>query len=199
MTHTFLAVQCVAVLGTTHLTQTPDITVGITAPDSVTPGQTFTITFPGGSSLLPNTSNGLNITSYSNLTQTFQIKGTTFNPGSITSTGDTSVLPTAGGAAQTVTESFSLPAPDKLQFGQPGPFPAGTLTAPDVSVMATTPASGDVTLDAFQLTTQVRLDNAFERVGHVRGPDRHDHHDPGRSHEHSANGQRRSRRVGQHR
>ena len=43
-----------------------DVTVEFIAPDSVTPGQTFTVTIPGGSALLPSSSNGLTITSYSN-------------------------------------------------------------------------------------------------------------------------------------
>ena len=79
--HTFTDVPCVANVSGTLLTQTQDITIAIVGPASVNPGDTFTLTFPGGPAGLATRSNGLNITSYSNLFQVVQINGTNFNPG----------------------------------------------------------------------------------------------------------------------
>ena len=49
------------------ITQSQDVTVSIAGPDSVAPGSQFTITFPGGTAMLPTQSNGFTITSYSNI------------------------------------------------------------------------------------------------------------------------------------
>src|SRR5436305_10503762 len=157
ITHTFPAVDCLAVVNGQTLHQPTDITVSITAPDSVTPGQTFTVTFPGGSALLPNSSNGLTITQYSNLSTTFQINGTTFTSGTIVNPGTATLVPTAGGATQNIVVNATLPATNQIKIAEPGPFPPGTLTLPDISVSAVAPASGSVTLNAAQLTTTVKL------------------------------------------
>ena len=49
ITHVFPAVQCTALVNGSPVTQAQDVSISITAPDSVSPGQQFTITFPGGS------------------------------------------------------------------------------------------------------------------------------------------------------
>src|SRR5947207_3992331 len=164
ITHTFPAVDCLAVVNGQTLHQPTDITVSITAPDSVTPGQTFTVTFPGGSALLPNSSNGLTITQYSNLSTTFQINGTTFTSGTIVNPGTATLVPTAGGATQNIVVNATLPATNQIKIAEPGPFPPGTLTLPDISVSAVAPASGSVTLNAAQLTTTVKLNGIITAV-----------------------------------
>jgi hypothetical protein len=157
ISHTFPQVDCTASLLGTTIHQKQDITVGFVVPDSVSPGETFTVTFPGGSALLPSTGSGFPITAYSNLSLTYQIKGTTFKAGSISNPGTATLAPTAGGATQNVVETSTLTAPDKIANGNPGPFPPGTLTTPTITVQAVAPASGAVTLNAFQLTTTVTL------------------------------------------
>src|SRR5689334_17177140 len=64
--HTFPAVACQANVNGSILTQTQDVTIGIVAPDSVAPGETFTLQFPGGTANLPTQNSGLNITAYTN-------------------------------------------------------------------------------------------------------------------------------------
>jgi hypothetical protein len=156
VTKTFVAVQCSADVNGTIITQSQDISTTITAPDNVDPGETFTVTIEGGSASLPTSASGLQITSYSNLSQTFQINGTNFNDGSIINPG-TGTLTTAGGSVQTVVVNATLPAPNQLRISEPGPFPPGTLTVPDISVMATAPAEGSLTINMVQLTTTVKL------------------------------------------
>jgi hypothetical protein len=95
---TYNDVACTAVVNGTTLTQTQDITIAITAPDSVAPGETFTITIPGGSAGLPTIGSGLNITQYSNLFQTIQINGTNFNAGSISAPSTAGLVPSTSSA-----------------------------------------------------------------------------------------------------
>jgi hypothetical protein len=96
ITHTFQNVDCLANVQGSILHQTQNITIGILAPDSVTPGQVFTLTLPGGTAQLPTKSNGFAVTTYSNLFQVMQINNATFNTGSITtSTPNASVQPAA--------------------------------------------------------------------------------------------------------
>ena len=116
--------QCNATVAGSHITQSQDITVEIIAPDQVVSGAPFTITFPGGTNVLPSSSNGLTITSYRDLTLSYQMHGSTFstpidNPGTATINGD----PTPNTAAIGPADVFTI--------GQPGPFPPGTLVTPD--------------------------------------------------------------------
>jgi hypothetical protein len=160
--HTFVAVQCDATVNGTHITQAQDVAVEITAPDVATPNAPFTITFPGGSAVLPSSSSGFTVTSYSNLSLTYQIAGTVFTPGSIVNPGTATLVPTAPpNTPQTITETATLTAPDKITTGNPDFFVPGTLTTPDISVSAVAPASGNITLNAFQLTTNVVLNGRF--------------------------------------
>ena len=154
---TFKAVSCTATINGGSISQTQDVTLGFIAPDAVAPGQVFTLTFPGGSAVLPNKSTPFNITQYKNLSETYQIKGATFLAGSIVNPGTATLLPTAGGAAQTIVESSSLPTADEFSSGNPGPFVPGTLTTPTITVQATAPASGSITINGFSLTTTVTL------------------------------------------
>src|SRR5262249_2605926 len=94
--HTFPGVQCTAIVNGNPLIQTQDITIGLVVPDSVTPGQVFTITLPGGSAGLPTRSNGLNVSTYSNLFQVIQLNGADFNAGTAqTSSPNAQVTPAA--------------------------------------------------------------------------------------------------------
>ncbi len=156
-TRSFPGVQCSAKIGAQTLTQSQDIEVSITAPDQVVTGQSFTITFPGGTNELPSSSNGLAITSYRDLTLSYQMHNSTFtsgtiqNPGTATINGD----PTPNTAAIGPADTFTL--------GQPGPFPPGTLVTPDVSVNATAGAVGSsITINALRLTTTARINNSFD-------------------------------------
>ncbi|MGZ6894649.1 MAG: Calx-beta domain-containing protein [Acidimicrobiia bacterium] len=156
-TKSFPAVQCSAKVGSQTLTQSQDVSVSITAPDQVVTGQPFTVTFPGGTNQLPSSSNGLTITSYRDLTLSYQMHASTFtngtiqNPGTATINGD----PTPNTASIGPSDTFTI--------GQPGPFPPGTLVTPDVSVGATAGAIGSsVTINALRLTTTARINNSFD-------------------------------------
>ena len=161
ISHTFVAVQCQATVNGQPLTQAQDISVTIIAPDVATPNQPFTLTFPGGSALLPSTSNGLTITSYSNQTLTYQIHGTTFTAGSVVNPGTAELVPTAPPSTPVNIVQTATVAGDKFTTGNPGPFVPGTLNTPSISVSAIAPASGDITLNAFQLTTSVKLNGVI--------------------------------------
>jgi hypothetical protein len=80
--HTFTNVTCTASLPGQTLTRTQDVSIAIIAPTSVTAGQTFTLTFPGGTAQLPTTSSGVIISAYQNLAQVIHMNGATFDPGS---------------------------------------------------------------------------------------------------------------------
>src|SRR4051812_6940903 len=156
-TKSYPAVQCNATVAGSHITQAQDISVEIQAPDQVATGKPFTITFPGGTNELPASSNGFNITSYRDLTLSFQMHGATFtsgtvqNPGTATINGD----PTPNTAAIGPADVFTI--------GQPGPFPPGTLVTPDVSVDAIAGAAGSsITINALRLTTTARINNSFD-------------------------------------
>src|SRR3954471_348065 len=86
-TKSFPGVQCKATVGSSQLTQSQDITVEIVAPDQVMSGSPFTITFPGGTNQLPSSSNGLTITSYRDLTLSYQMHGSTFTTGTVQNPG----------------------------------------------------------------------------------------------------------------
>jgi len=168
-TRTFAAVKCTAVVNGSTVTQSQDVTVSITAPDSVAPNSSFAITFPGGTAMLPTQSNGLTITSYSNIFLTYQIHNTPFTSNTIVNPGTATLIPAGSSTPQTIVEAASLPAPDQFKSGQPGPFSPGTpgpnnqatLITPDLSVSATAPASGSVTLNALSLTTNVILNGSI--------------------------------------
>ncbi len=156
VTHTFAAVHCTAVINGTTISQNQDVTVSITAPDHVTPGQAFTVTFPSSTSVLPSSSNGLTITSYSNISLSYQAHSTTFNSGTIVNPGFATIN------GNSTPETASLSAPDTIVMGEPGPFPPGTLVTPDISVQATAGAAGSsITLNALTLTTSVTLNGSI--------------------------------------
>jgi len=103
VTKTFPKVVCTATINGTTLNQSQDVTVSITAPDTVAPGQQFTVTFPGGTSSLPTVGSGLGINDYTNLFQTLQIQGATFDPGTIVNPGTATVIPAASAWKTTTT------------------------------------------------------------------------------------------------
>jgi hypothetical protein len=150
--HTFAQVQCTAVVGGSTVSQKQDVTVSITAPDQVAPGQQFSVVFPTATNVLPKSSNGFTITSYSNLSLSYGIHGTTFDSGTIVNPGTATI------DGNPTPETATLPTPDSIKLGQPGPFPPGTLVTPDISVSATAGAVGSsVTINALTLTTRAQL------------------------------------------
>jgi len=167
ISHTFAAVQCTAIVNGSPVAQSQDVTVGFLLPDSVAPNGTFTMTFPGGSALLPNSSNGLNITSYNSLSLAYQVKGGgSFVSGSIVNPGTATIVPTAAphtpaNTPETATISTITNTNDEFATGTPGPFVPGTLTTPTITVNVQAPASGAVTFNAFKLTTAVVLNGAI--------------------------------------
>lgn len=173
VSYVFEDVQCTATIGTVVLQQTQDVGVDVIAPDEVLPGERFTMTFPGGSAGLPIKGSGLNITSYTNLFQVFEIHGADFDPTSVVNPG-TATVQQVGGSLLTVAHEVSFPAANQIKIGQPGPFtPAlvytdptatATLTVPDVSVEVVAPESGAVTFNAVSLTTRVRLNTTWANV-----------------------------------
>lgn len=156
VSHTFPQVQCTAMVGGGSISQKQDVAVSLSAPDRVAAGQQFTVAFPSLTNVLPSSSNGLTITSYSNLSLSYQINGTTFDSGTINNPGSATInnSPTP--------ETATLPTPASIKLGQPGPFPPGTLVTPQVSVTATAGAAGSsITLNALMLTTTVLLNGSL--------------------------------------
>lgn len=156
-TKAFPGVQCTATISGSKVTQSQDITVTIVAPDQVAAGQPFTITFPGSTNELPSSSNGFTITSYRDLTLSFQMHGTTFTSGTVQNPGIAHINgdPTPNTAAIGPADVFTI--------GQPGPFPPGTLVTPDVSVGAAAGAVGStITINALRLTTTARINNSVD-------------------------------------
>src|SRR3954451_4575621 len=156
-TKSFPGVQCNATVAGSHITQSQDISVEIQAPDQVATGSPFTITFPGGTNQLPASSNGFSITSYRDLSLSYQIHGATFAAGTIQNPGTATINgnPTPNTAAINPTDVFTI--------GQPGPFPPGELITPDVSVGSVAGAVGSsITINALRLTTTARLNNSFD-------------------------------------
>ena len=98
-TVTFKNVSCKAVVNGSTQSQAQDISVTFIAPDTVAPGSEFTVTIPGGSSVLPSVANGLPVNQYSNLSLTYQIKNATFKAGSIPWHWSTSICINAGTGA----------------------------------------------------------------------------------------------------
>jgi uncharacterized repeat protein (TIGR01451 family) len=165
ISHTFTGVSCVAQVGTTPLTQVQDITVSFVVADSVAPNSEFTITFPSVTRPLPSSFQTLTVTNYSNLSTTYQVQGgATFVPGSIVNPGTATLAPNAGGAPQTLTQTADITVSDKIKLATPGPFVPGTLTTPTITARIKAPAAGAVTVNAFQATQTVRLNNAFNAV-----------------------------------
>jgi len=168
-TRTFAAVQCTAVVNGSTVSQSQDITVSITAPDSVAPNSSFTVTFPGGTAYLPTQSNGLTITSYSNIFLTYQIHNAPFTNNTIVNPGTATLIPAGSTTPQTIVQAATLPAADQIKSGEPGPFSPGTagpnneatLITPDISVNAVAPASGSISLNALSLTTNVTLNGSI--------------------------------------
>jgi hypothetical protein len=162
----FEDVECQAQVGSGTITQSQDIEVTISAPDSVAPNSSFTVTFPGGTSELPTRASGLAITAYRDILLTYQINGTTFTAGSIVNPG-TAHLVRSNATEADIVQSATLPQPDRFGTGQPGPFSPGpgpgpaTLTTPTITVDAVAPASGEVTLNALTLTTGVTLNGSI--------------------------------------
>ncbi|HEX4490283.1 MAG TPA: Calx-beta domain-containing protein [Acidimicrobiia bacterium] len=155
-THTFPQVSCTANVSGGTVTQKEDITVTLTAPDKVTPGQQFTVGFPGGSSVLPASASGFTVKSYQDLSLSYAVNGTTFDNGTIVNPGTATINgnPTAN--------VVSLPTSTSIKIAQPGPFPPGTLVTPDVAVDATSGAVGSsVSLNALSLTTTANLSNGL--------------------------------------
>ena len=167
VSHTFQNVDCTAVVNGVTIHQSQNIDVSITAPDSVTPGSSFTIVFPGGSSMLPTQSSGFTITSYSNIALVYQVNNATFTSGTIVNPGTAQLIKANTTTAVDIVHAVSLPASNHLQGGEPGPFSPGTppgsatLITPDISVDATAPSSGSVTLNALSLTTTVKLNGTY--------------------------------------
>jgi hypothetical protein len=135
-----------------------DVTVGFVVPETVSPNENFTITFPGEPSVLQSSLNGLTANNYSNLSQTYQVQGGgAFVDGSIVNPGVAILNP---GDIETA-HTAEIIAPDKFKMLTPGPLAPGTLITPTVSVQVQAPESGSVTVNAFQRTISMRLNNVF--------------------------------------
>jgi hypothetical protein len=156
VTKTYPGVQCQANVNGSNISQSQDVTVEITAPDHVNPGQSFTITFPGGTSELPSKSSGFTITSYKDLSLSYQIHNTTFDDGTINNPGTATIN------GNPTPETATINPSDTFILGNPGPFPPGELITPDVSVGATAGAAGtSITINALKLTTTAVLNGGL--------------------------------------
>ena len=160
-------------------------------PTRCVAGAPFTITFPGGTNELPSSSNGLTITSYRDLTLSYQMHGSTFTSGTIQNPGTATINgnPTPNTAAIGPADVFTI--------GQPGPFPPGTLVTPDVSVGSTAGAVGQLDHDQRAAAHHDRAHQQLvRRPGHLRHPAGHRHHHSRRQRDAAAGGRRRTRRCG---
>jgi hypothetical protein len=135
----FPAVPCQASVGGQNLTQNVDITVNIEPPTEANAGQEFVVTFPGGSSTLPNSAlNGaVEIFGYKNLSTSYKIAGATWVDGSVTTNGDATI----NGA---VTPGSATISGDTITFATAtaGQIPPGTLVSPTRTVKVLAGAAG---------------------------------------------------------
>jgi LPXTG-motif cell wall-anchored protein len=140
----FQNVQCHGTFGGTQLPDslipTRDFTVDASMPTEVNAGSQFTVTFPGGSTVLPagtdpGQPDNLAITGYTGLSSSYELAGANFVNGSAVAGGPTTINgdPTPG----TVDISGGT-----VTFASPGPLDPGTLVSPTITVKATAGAAG---------------------------------------------------------
>ncbi len=76
---TWAQTQCIANVGGGSLATNIDITVQGVVPDTANQGDAYDATIPGGTTTLPDTSNGFNISGYKNLDQTYLLRSSSGN------------------------------------------------------------------------------------------------------------------------
>ncbi|MGQ0826382.1 MAG: Ig-like domain-containing protein [Actinomycetota bacterium] len=100
----------------------------VQAPAEVGAGTELTLTLPGGSTVLPATSTGLVINSFTNITSTYRVTGGTIVDGSAVASGPPLINGAPGTAGTPVYTS------DTLTISTTTPVPGGgTLTSPVVT------------------------------------------------------------------
>ena len=80
--------QCIAAVAGSTLATNIDITVQAVVPNTEAQGAAYTNTIPGGTSTLPSTSSGFNISGYKNLNQTYLFRASAGSPHITSATPD---------------------------------------------------------------------------------------------------------------
>jgi hypothetical protein len=148
---TFSGVKCTAHVGSSTITQTENISVWITAPDSVAQGETFSVGIPSIAADLPSSSQGLTINNYKNLITKYKVSG-----GSVVSASGTTDGPaTINGTSTPQQTDTSDP-----NFGPdiPGPIPPGHLVPANGTAQIAAPsADATITISAVEVDTTANV------------------------------------------
>src|SRR5260221_6889426 len=131
--------------------QPVDITVDVEGPAHVKQGQTFTITFPGGTSTLPDSALGgaVSIAGYTNLSTSYQILGDSYLPGTLNTIGTASINGSDTPMLGTLTPGGKAPNTATFVIGQ-SEIPPGTLVTPSWTVQVKAPMK-DTAISFFPL------------------------------------------------
>jgi hypothetical protein len=167
---TFPQVTCSANVSGSTISQKQDISVWAIAPDSVAPGEVFTVSLPSIAATLPSSAQGLQIQSYSNLRTTYQVNGATVVAASGTVDGPATINGNSTPAETDVATNGILPT-------IPGPIPPGNLVPPNGTAQITAPSSGSITISATQVTTTEHADDDAGRNVRVDDGAEHDRAD----------------------
>ena len=150
---TFSQVNCQAHVGSSVINQKQDITVYVTAPDHVDPGENFAIDIPTTTAELPSSSQGLTINSYKDLKTIYRESGGSVVVGSGTTAGPATIN---GTDTPAVVDTNST----DIDPGVPGPIPPGELITPDEGATITGGADGtQVTISAVEVDTTANIKN----------------------------------------
>jgi hypothetical protein len=163
----FVDVPCSAdaTIGTAHLKVTvkETFTINVSAPTEANSGSDFTLTIPGATTQLPNFDPGppaVDLKTFSDLSNTYDVHGGTVVPGSITSSGPPKNNgKTVSGSAKFVGNS--------LVTSVPGPLDTGTLVSPTIKFKVHAGAVGSkvtTTPGTITLTTSAVLHNTTTSV-----------------------------------
>ena len=164
----FVDVPCAAVatIGSAHLNVTVKETfvVNVSAPTEANAGSTFTLTIPAATTKLPSFDPGppaVDLHTFSNLSNSYDVHGGTVVPGSITSSGPPK---NNGTAVSGATAKF---VGNSLVTGVPGPLNTGTLTTPTITFKVKAGAAGSkvtTTPGTITLTTDATLHGSTTAV-----------------------------------
>ncbi len=147
---TFPQVTCTAKVGSATITQKQDISVWVIAPDSVAPGETFSVSLPSIPADLPSSAQGITITAYRDIRTTYTVNGASVVSASGTVDGPATINGNPTPAESDVTATTIMPT-------IPGPIPPGHLVPPNATAQIVAPANGTITISATQVTTTATL------------------------------------------
>ena len=135
-----------------------DLVAGATTPKTASAGATFAASVGAGSTTLPTVSNGLPISSYVNLSTTYEVNGGTIVGGSLSAKAQ----PTINGKTVKGTAKVSG---NTVITGIPGPIPPGKLVTPNVDFKIKAGGAGSTV----KITVTVANTTANLKLGTVPG------------------------------